>query len=468
MPRRSSASTAGGSRSARTPTARVSNLYRVGGCPTVAFAYPGGILREAVIGSEALSEAEADRRRRARCCASPRGARSCRDERAPRPSPQRRLGGRSSCARSSPASRCASSRSSAARGARAREVKERLRVLSDRFSGAQAINLRQQPIPWAYRVFYRHIGLDPDEQLTPVEELALERMKHGAFRSHNLLDDALTIAIIESGVATARLRRRRVTGPLGIRLSAPGEELEGRPGELPAGHPGDRRRRAPAGAAVRRPGGRPGRDLEDEAHDPGRDRRSAACRRSRSRRRSGWPPGSCAGRIGAVGDGRKESLARTARAPAIRITPLPGIAAPTEDAKRRARDDLRRQIARLERELGELFASAFPRRGIDWGIGAVGGPRVLTIGELERIRDALVAAVARRAGRARPTRRRRGGEPGPARANDRRARAAPLGDRLQPGHRRARLPALALAPALGAARNADGLVADPALLRLSR
>lgn len=71
------------------------------------------------------------------------------------------------------------------------------------------------------------------------------------------------------------------------------------------------------------------------------------------------------------------------------ITPLPGIAAPTEDAKRRARDDLRRQIARLERELGELFASAFPRRDIDWGIGAVGGPRVLTTGELERTRDAL-------------------------------------------------------------------------------
>jgi thiol-disulfide isomerase/thioredoxin len=36
----------------------VSNLYRVGGCPTVAFAYPGGLLSEAVIGSETLSEPE--------------------------------------------------------------------------------------------------------------------------------------------------------------------------------------------------------------------------------------------------------------------------------------------------------------------------------------------------------------------------------------------------------------------------
>jgi hypothetical protein len=58
-------------------------------------------------------------------------------------------------------------------------------------------------------------------------------------------------------------------------------------------------------------------------------------------------------------------------------------------AERLARADLRRQIAVLERRLGELFASSFPRNEIDWGIGAVGGPRLLGIGELERVRDAL-------------------------------------------------------------------------------
>jgi DNA/RNA-binding domain of Phe-tRNA-synthetase-like protein len=120
-------------------------------------------------------------------------------------------------------------------GRSSRELKQRLRTLSDRFSGAQAINLRHQPIPWAYRVFYRHIGLDPDEQRTPVEELALERMKHGGFRSQSLLDDALTIAIVESGVAVRAFDADRVTGRPGIRPSEPGEELEGRPGELPAG-----------------------------------------------------------------------------------------------------------------------------------------------------------------------------------------------------------------------------------------
>lgn len=116
-----------------------------------------------------------------------------------------------------------------------RHVRRRLAELSNRFSGPQAINLRNQPIPWAYRVFFRHIGLDPDEQRTPVEELALERMKRGGFVSANLLDDALTIAIIESGVALRAFDADRVAGRPGIRTSEAGEALEGRPGELPPG-----------------------------------------------------------------------------------------------------------------------------------------------------------------------------------------------------------------------------------------
>jgi DNA/RNA-binding domain of Phe-tRNA-synthetase-like protein len=115
------------------------------------------------------------------------------------------------------------------------EVKQRLRELANRISGAQAINLRHQPIPWAYRVFYRHIGLDPDEQPTPVEEMVLERIRRGGFPSRNLLDDALTIATVESGVALRALDADRVQGEPGIRSSAPAEELEGRPGELPTG-----------------------------------------------------------------------------------------------------------------------------------------------------------------------------------------------------------------------------------------
>jgi DNA/RNA-binding domain of Phe-tRNA-synthetase-like protein len=116
-----------------------------------------------------------------------------------------------------------------------REVKDRLRRLSDRFHGGHAINLRQRPIPWAYRVFYRHIGLDPDRTPTPVEQVSLDRMKHGQFKSRNLLDDALTIAIMESGVALRAFDADVVEGRPGIRQAAPGEQLAGRTAELPAG-----------------------------------------------------------------------------------------------------------------------------------------------------------------------------------------------------------------------------------------
>lgn len=114
-------------------------------------------------------------------------------------------------------------------------LRTRLRLLSDRFTGAQAIELRNKPIPWAYRVFYRHIGLDPDEQRTPVEQLAFERIMRGGFKSSNLLDDALAVAIVESGVALRAFDADRIEGRIGIRPSAEGEELEGRPGALPEG-----------------------------------------------------------------------------------------------------------------------------------------------------------------------------------------------------------------------------------------
>ncbi len=68
---------------------------------------------------------------------------------------------------------------------------------------------------------------------------------------------------------------------------------------------------------------------------------------------------------------------------------IPAAPLTERDAERRARRDLRRQIGTLERDLAELFATAFPRRGIGFGVRAAGGPRVLGIAELEQVRDAL-------------------------------------------------------------------------------
>jgi DNA/RNA-binding domain of Phe-tRNA-synthetase-like protein len=114
-------------------------------------------------------------------------------------------------------------------------VRRRLRDLSDRTYGSQAIRLRERPIPWAYRVFFRQIGLDPDRTRTPVEQLTLDRLHDGGFRSNGLPKDALAIAIVETGVALRAFDADRVEGRLCIRDSAPGESLAGMAGELAKG-----------------------------------------------------------------------------------------------------------------------------------------------------------------------------------------------------------------------------------------
>ena len=62
--------------------------------------------------------------------------------------------------------------------------------------------------------------------------------------------------------------------------------------------------------------------------------------------------------------------------------------------ERAARAELRRQIARLERELAGMFASAFPRGAVEWTVAGGGAPRILSVGELEEVRDALADRVA--------------------------------------------------------------------------
>jgi DNA/RNA-binding domain of Phe-tRNA-synthetase-like protein len=112
-------------------------------------------------------------------------------------------------------------------------VRARLRHASDRFTGAKAVTMRQQPIPWAYRVFFRHVGIDPDERRTPIEAIALERMRAGGFLSRNLVDDALLLATLETGVPVLAFDAPAVDGELGLRVSPGGELLGGEGGVLP-------------------------------------------------------------------------------------------------------------------------------------------------------------------------------------------------------------------------------------------
>ncbi len=66
----------------------------------------------------------------------------------------------------------------------------------------------------------------------------------------------------------------------------------------------------------------------------------------------------------------------------------------TEDQERAARRSLRGQIARLERDLSDAFVTAFQMRGPAPVSAACGEARLLDLGELERVRDALAERLA--------------------------------------------------------------------------
>jgi hypothetical protein len=71
--------------------------------------------------------------------------------------------------------------------------------------------------------------------------------------------------------------------------------------------------------------------------------------------------------------------------------PTTGVDAGLDEAA--ARRSLRRQIARLERQLGDAATSAFPRTPARVPTGPAGGPGILTIGQLEEARDELAVRI---------------------------------------------------------------------------
>ncbi len=117
------------------------------------------------------------------------------------------------------------------------DIRRRLSELSNRFRGARAVSIRREPVPAAYRVFFRHIGLEPDAVRTPIEAAVLERMMRGGFITRGLLEDVLLIALVDTGVPVFALDADRVQGQLGIRTSREGECLGRETGapRLPAG-----------------------------------------------------------------------------------------------------------------------------------------------------------------------------------------------------------------------------------------
>jgi DNA/RNA-binding domain of Phe-tRNA-synthetase-like protein len=102
----------------------------------------------------------------------------------------------------------------------------RLGALSNRYRGASVVAMRTQPIPHAYRTFFRQIGLDPDVDRIPSEQAAVSRLLYGGFRSRGALEDALLVALIETGVPVWALDANLVDpGGLGIRATVDGDRF---------------------------------------------------------------------------------------------------------------------------------------------------------------------------------------------------------------------------------------------------
>jgi hypothetical protein len=71
------------------------------------------------------------------------------------------------------------------------------------------------------------------------------------------------------------------------------------------------------------------------------------------------------------------------------IAPKDISSAVTEVDETAARRSLRAQITRLERDLAEAFVTAYRMGGLESRPGTRGEPRLLGLGELERVRDEL-------------------------------------------------------------------------------
>ncbi|HUA05653.1 MAG TPA: phenylalanine--tRNA ligase beta subunit-related protein [Solirubrobacteraceae bacterium] len=88
--------------------------------------------------------------------------------------------------------------------------------------------MRTQPIPHAYRTFFRQVGVDPDAARIPSEEAAVRRLLQGGFRSRDAVADALLLALIETGVPVWALDAGAADAEsLGIRVASEGEVLGG-------------------------------------------------------------------------------------------------------------------------------------------------------------------------------------------------------------------------------------------------
>ena len=313
---------------------------------------------------------------------------------------RRRAGWRPTSRRSSPASRWPRSRSTAGRAAAPSRSAAASATSPTASSAPRRSASASRPIPWAYRVFFRQIGLDPDRDRTPVEQLVLDRLQDGGFRSRGLPGRRADDRDVETGVALRAFDADRLEGGLCIRDAAPGESLPGRAGRAGQRDADDRRRGRPGRRSSSAPPGRAARSSATAAGSRSPRSASGRCPRSRSRRRYGLPPRPsrrlriCLCRICSTGSADRSSR----RGQRFEASTSAGARAELRRADRPARAGARRRWS----------PRASAGSSCRTGSGPPAPPRVLDLGELEEVRDALADAGRRAHARARRARRGRG------------------------------------------------------------
>jgi len=106
-------------------------------------------------------------------------------------------------------------------------VRQQMRELAGRITGAKVVQSRQDTVPWSYRVLWRRLGVDPDSDRTPVESLMVQRLEHGGLPSRGMPNDAIVVATLETGVPIVVADAAKVVGEPGLRPAAAGESLGG-------------------------------------------------------------------------------------------------------------------------------------------------------------------------------------------------------------------------------------------------
>lgn len=108
-----------------------------------------------------------------------------------------------------------------------RRTRAGLRDLSGIHQTGWAVVDGLDEVAQAHEDFFRRIGRDPKKPpRPPAQAMMTARLLQGEFKSKSLIEDAILIALVETGIGVTALDAATLTGRLGIRPAREGEGIE--------------------------------------------------------------------------------------------------------------------------------------------------------------------------------------------------------------------------------------------------